>query len=749
MGPWIRKVRRRDIVWNAAVCFGLPLALLILLFFIRLKGRTYEVFPNRGGCRISRDRGRTDWIRELILEVVTTTIAMLGVAFAVITFLRFRRLSRTLKLNLEGLTPSPELLHLFKSIQLFLMFGVSLNIICFFSCVVRLGLYRFGPEDKILLLMFPPLFRLAEDDPEVYHVAPLSLLVLITFIVLLWPRLRKWIKTIRQRINSNPENEPQANPHPFPDNAYKSYDPNYGAHEDQSSSLGRSKTHKNSDPQPAPAKNRDQRHRLENSCTTLKTSNLILNMPLSDIEAGRYYTTFVGKYNTLGRLPSRTSALLRPPAPAKTHAQTSCNILARTKDSWSKSECSQNPTCASQSEQGEPTIRCPASVHRSTLLRVDYSGKLMRQYLELSRRATANSLSPSSSSRPESSRSTSIPGPTAIQQTEHMQKHRQNQKMKQVDRGHDLDTRHGVDQRAHDDFMDISEISLTYDRIIGKLAKVEQRDSSDKAKKPVIRMDTWHQNCSDNNVYDYPGNYNTEDIDVDAYERCEVDTLGSISLHGFESEYQCECDDMKSERGQSNQTILTCDDRSILRRSSVSRISQSQSKKSSPSLSSPVHKTFLDRECTRRSSSRCSHASSQRQFAIPSTMASTSDPTTVTPMLRERRARHSDGCIFHLVSRDASDLFVENEDNDTFERRSLYSSVNRRKLSTELNESSDLLCVINARRLSYNNNNNNSSSSSRIRSRILFKKPEDIIVPWEFDPAYPDSPLMPPPRVGN
>lgn len=85
--PWLYKLKIQlfsnvGLLVDLAVCIGIPISLFLSRFLIKTYGRSYDVYSERGGCRISRSSGRTDWTTTLIMEGVTTVATLSSIVLA-------------------------------------------------------------------------------------------------------------------------------------------------------------------------------------------------------------------------------------------------------------------------------------------------------------------------------------------------------------------------------------------------------------------------------------------------------------------------------------------------------------------------------------------------------------------------------------------------------------------------------------------------------------------------------------------
>ncbi|KAG0257117.1 hypothetical protein BG011_004167 [Mortierella polycephala] len=248
---WVHKFKQRvaghkKILEDVFVCIGLPTIVFIALLSVSAQGRSYEVYPKRGGCRVSRTSGHDDWISILVLEALITGVALSGLLFAVLATLRFRKQNGSFSFKIKNLTPSPEVLRLYKSTRVvkhFLLMCLCLNIVLCLARITHLGLFGFifktihPPSPPANGVSSPnwetsldsnrtlpiPLFGLAYQDHDICDIAVLVLLVIISFLFLLWSRLQVWVKSIKSRCFARQREELDdddgVNPFPFPFNS--------------------------------------------------------------------------------------------------------------------------------------------------------------------------------------------------------------------------------------------------------------------------------------------------------------------------------------------------------------------------------------------------------------------------------------------------------------------------------------------------------------------------------------------------
>jgi len=234
---------------DLSVCIGIPTALFLSRFLIKASGRSYDVYSERGGCRISRSSGRADWTTTLIMEGITTVAALISIvpagnrpdrsdfllsslycqglskltvpilssrlcaSFLALSLYKFREQSGTFNIDVKTLTPSTKVLRLYKATKVvrhLLILCFILNAMFAVARVIHFGLLDFNPaviylnrgldqqNVQIQTARGPrsplPLFRAANRDRDVVCsvVSPMAMAVL--FVVLSWTRFERWSK---------------------------------------------------------------------------------------------------------------------------------------------------------------------------------------------------------------------------------------------------------------------------------------------------------------------------------------------------------------------------------------------------------------------------------------------------------------------------------------------------------------------------------------------------------------------------
>ncbi|KAG9065114.1 hypothetical protein KI688_002435 [Linnemannia hyalina] len=173
-------------------CIVIPALAFIPLYIFPARDRTYDVYPYRGGCRVTSNRGQADWIRMVVLLTLNTVIAVFGLLFAILSIFQFKKQNGALSFKMKSLTPSPAVLRLYKSTEIvknILLFCVGLNTILTLGLIIYLGLTMSAYKQFTANGTSPEpqhLFRTAEHDPDVTLVILAILLVVVTYLKTFW-----------------------------------------------------------------------------------------------------------------------------------------------------------------------------------------------------------------------------------------------------------------------------------------------------------------------------------------------------------------------------------------------------------------------------------------------------------------------------------------------------------------------------------------------------------------------------------
>ncbi|KAF9550225.1 hypothetical protein EC957_001131 [Mortierella hygrophila] len=173
-------------------CIAIPALAFIPLYILPARDRTYDVYPYRGGCRVTSNHGQADWIRMVVLLTLNTVIAIFGLLFAILSIFQFKKQNGALSFKMKSLTPSPAVLRLYKSTEIvknILLFCVGLNTILTLGRIIYLGLAMSAYKRLTTNGTSPEpqrLFRTAEHDPDMTLVILAILLVVVTYLKTFW-----------------------------------------------------------------------------------------------------------------------------------------------------------------------------------------------------------------------------------------------------------------------------------------------------------------------------------------------------------------------------------------------------------------------------------------------------------------------------------------------------------------------------------------------------------------------------------
>ena len=84
---WSHKARvmmavHQRLISDFFFCIVIPALTFIPLYVFPAQDRAYDFYPDRGGCRVSSNRGQVDWIRMVVLLTLNTVISVFGLLFA-------------------------------------------------------------------------------------------------------------------------------------------------------------------------------------------------------------------------------------------------------------------------------------------------------------------------------------------------------------------------------------------------------------------------------------------------------------------------------------------------------------------------------------------------------------------------------------------------------------------------------------------------------------------------------------------
>ncbi|KAF9375116.1 hypothetical protein CPC16_000897, partial [Podila verticillata] len=178
----------RKMLDEVTVCIFWPLLVMLVLFFIKMPDRSYEVFATRGGCGLPKEGGRADFIMVTTIDAISTAL--------------FQAQNGSVTSKIKSLTPSPAVIQLLKSTALvrnFLNLSLVLNGLIFFSRLVHLissGIH-FRATTPIGFLR--PLFNVAEHDYAIFTVFVAMVVALLTLLSLTW---RGWSRLAKAVCHS-------------------------------------------------------------------------------------------------------------------------------------------------------------------------------------------------------------------------------------------------------------------------------------------------------------------------------------------------------------------------------------------------------------------------------------------------------------------------------------------------------------------------------------------------------------------
>ncbi|KAF9430881.1 hypothetical protein BGZ94_002722 [Podila epigama] len=226
------KIKWRDyrpLLDDLMLCIVWPVVVGVALFFISMSGRSYEVFPIRGGCGLPKHAGRADFLTMTIIDALSTAFSLVGCILAVLSWKLFWKQNGSVMLNIKGHSPSPAVLQLLKSTSIvrnFLVLCLFLNSLVFASCVVHLAMSGFLFEDKHQNLV-QPLFQPAENDYAIFTVFISFALSVCTLLSLSWIQYKRTVKSLfrvfcccvrgKSQTTTQPEDgSDDIGPFPFP-----------------------------------------------------------------------------------------------------------------------------------------------------------------------------------------------------------------------------------------------------------------------------------------------------------------------------------------------------------------------------------------------------------------------------------------------------------------------------------------------------------------------------------------------------
>ncbi|KAF9905070.1 hypothetical protein EC991_002023 [Linnemannia zychae] len=212
---------------DIVVCIVIPFFAFLLLFFVPAQNRAYDIYPSRGGCRVSSNGALNDWVRMVVLQALLSLIAALGLLFSILSILQFKKQHGALSFKMKSLSPSAAVLRLYKSTEIvknILLFCVGMNAVQFLGRIVYIVL-RISKHDPsfntVRQVNRQPLFRPADhnQDQDVALVILAMLLVGGTALSTFWKSLRNWgllLCCFGGSFAKNDEYEEAACSYPYP-----------------------------------------------------------------------------------------------------------------------------------------------------------------------------------------------------------------------------------------------------------------------------------------------------------------------------------------------------------------------------------------------------------------------------------------------------------------------------------------------------------------------------------------------------
>ncbi|KAF8944683.1 hypothetical protein BGZ47_003908 [Haplosporangium gracile] len=200
---WSHKTRvmmavHRRLIGDIFVCIAIPALAFIPLYVVPAQDRAYNIYPNRGGCRVSDNGSQADWVRMVVLLTLNTVIAVFGLLFAILSIFQFKKQNGALSFKMKSLNPSPAVLRLYKATEIvknILLFCVGLNTILVLGRIIYLGqamsAYK-QPTVNGTKLDPQPLFLAAKHDPDVSLIILAIALVVVAYLKTFRTGLRNW-----------------------------------------------------------------------------------------------------------------------------------------------------------------------------------------------------------------------------------------------------------------------------------------------------------------------------------------------------------------------------------------------------------------------------------------------------------------------------------------------------------------------------------------------------------------------------
>ncbi|KAG0090402.1 hypothetical protein BGZ93_009327 [Podila epicladia] len=190
----------RKILDEVIVCIVWPLVLVLVLFFVKMPGRSYELYTIRGGCGLPKEGGRADYITVMTIDAASTVFSAMGCLLAVLSCRLFQVQNGNVTLKIKSLTPSPAVIQLLKStilVRNFLNLSLVLNILVFISRLAHLAASGIRFQSLTPHTDLPrPLFNVAGSDFAIFTVFVSMVVALLTLLSLTWKKWSHFSKTL-------------------------------------------------------------------------------------------------------------------------------------------------------------------------------------------------------------------------------------------------------------------------------------------------------------------------------------------------------------------------------------------------------------------------------------------------------------------------------------------------------------------------------------------------------------------------
>ncbi|KAG0347473.1 hypothetical protein BG005_000140, partial [Podila minutissima] len=183
----------RKMLDEVIVCIIWPLVLALVLFFVKMPDRSYELYAIRGGCGLPKEGGLADYITMTTIDAVSTVFSAVGCLLAVLSSRLFQVQNGNVTLKIKGLTPSPAVIQLLKStilVRNFLNLSLMLNTVVFISRFAHLVASGIHFQSVAPHTDPPrPLFYIGGHDFAIFTVFVSMVVALLTLLSLTW---KKW-----------------------------------------------------------------------------------------------------------------------------------------------------------------------------------------------------------------------------------------------------------------------------------------------------------------------------------------------------------------------------------------------------------------------------------------------------------------------------------------------------------------------------------------------------------------------------